>query len=125
MSVAFFSSAARKAAMTCFWISLLLIHPRSFVDSIFIYIVGDAGAYIFLERASRCDSLADLSRRNVDLHRVQQMQLHAGVDELSLSSALRKRLHHAGTRLQRCRQRPGNVGERKTGARGNDKIAKL
>src|SRR4051812_5346930 len=99
MSVAFFSSAAWNAATTCFWISFLLIHPRSLVDSILIYIAGHAGTYVFCERTPRYDSFADLSRRDVDLHRVQQMQLHAGVDELSLRSALCKRLHHTGTRL--------------------------
>src|SRR4051812_20412792 len=103
MSVAFFSSAAWNAATTCFWISLLLIHPRSFVDAIFIYIFGDAGARIFFQPASRSDSLADLGRRYVHLDGAQQMQPHTGVNELSHGCALGKRLHHALPRLQGCR----------------------
>src|SRR2546430_5147280 len=100
MSVAFFSSAARKAAMTCFWISLLLIHPRSFVDSHFIYIFSDAGAHIFIESASGRDSLADLGSRHVHFDRVQQVQTNTGVDEFSARGALGKRLHDVRGRSQ-------------------------
>src|SRR3954462_8286725 len=104
-------------------LDILLTHSPS-VDSCFIYIFGDAGTHIIIQRALGRGRFADVSSRYVHVDLVEQMQVDPCMCELSARGTLRKRLHHIRRRLQRCGQRARDVRERKPGTTGHDEITK-